>query len=91
MFFGILFNAFTALGEISQMYSQRPIIVFKPCNYSDEKQKHKSQALYHPAADALATFLADIPVKLLSTTIFDLVLYFMTGLSRTRAYSLELC
>jgi hypothetical protein len=27
MFFGILFNAFTALGEISQMYSQRPIIV----------------------------------------------------------------
>jgi hypothetical protein len=27
MFFGILFNAFSALGEISQMYSQRPIIV----------------------------------------------------------------
>lgn len=27
MFFGILFNAFTALGEISQMYAQRPIIV----------------------------------------------------------------
>lgn len=27
MFFGILFNAFTALGEISQLYSQRPIIV----------------------------------------------------------------
>jgi len=47
------------------------------------KQKHKSQALYRPSADALATYLADIPVKLLSTTIFDLVLYFMTGLSRT--------
>jgi hypothetical protein len=27
MFFGILFNAFAAMGEISQMYSQRPIIV----------------------------------------------------------------
>jgi len=27
MFFGILFNAFQALGEISQMYEQRPIIV----------------------------------------------------------------
>jgi hypothetical protein len=27
MFFGILFNAFSAMGEISQMYSQRPIIV----------------------------------------------------------------
>jgi hypothetical protein len=28
MFFGILFNAFAALGEISQQYAQRPIIVF---------------------------------------------------------------
>lgn len=27
MFFGILFNAFAALGEISQQYAQRPIIV----------------------------------------------------------------
>jgi len=27
MFFGILFNAFTAMGEISNMYAQRPIIV----------------------------------------------------------------
>jgi len=27
MFFGILFNAFTALGEIGQQYSQRPIVV----------------------------------------------------------------
>jgi ABC-type multidrug transport system permease subunit len=32
----------------------------------------------------MASFIAEIPVKLLSTTIFDLVLYFMTGLSRTR-------
>jgi hypothetical protein len=27
MFFGILFNAFSAMGEISTLYSQRPIIV----------------------------------------------------------------
>ena len=42
------------------------------------------QALYHPSADALASFLAELPVKLLTTTVFDLVLYFMTGLGRTR-------
>jgi len=52
---------------------------------ADLEAKHKAQALYHPAADAFASFLADIPVKLLSTTIFDIVLYFMTGLSRTGA------
>jgi len=53
------------------------------------QQKHKSQALYHPAADALATLIADIPVKLLSTTIFDIILYFMTGLSRTGGSNFE--
>lgn len=88
MFFGILFNAFTAMGEISQQYSQRPIIViFAMSCFTDRQQKHKAQALYRPSADALATYLADIPVKLVSATIFDLVLYFMTGLSRTRELS----
>ena len=36
MFFGILFNAFTALGEISQMYSQRPIIVYTVMKEADQ-------------------------------------------------------
>lgn len=72
LFFAILFNALQAMSEVAALYSQRPIIA-----------KHKSYALYHPSADALGQLLADIPIKLAVLTCFNLILYFMTNLSRT--------
>lgn len=72
LFFAILFNALQAMSEVSALYEQRPIIA-----------KHKSYALYHPSADALAQLLADIPIKLATLTCFDVILYFLTNLSRT--------
>lgn len=72
LFFAILFNALQAMSEVASLYEQRPIIA-----------KHKSYALYHPSADALAQLVADIPIKLATLTCFDVILYFLTNLSRT--------
>jgi hypothetical protein len=50
MFFGILFNAFTALGEISQQYSQRPIIVgFPACPFLTDSKNTKHKRSIVPA------------------------------------------
>lgn len=72
IFFAILFNALAALSEVAALYEQRPIIA-----------KHKSYALYHPSADALGQIFADIPIKLVVLTCFDVILYFLSNLSRT--------
>lgn len=72
IFLAILFNALSSIGEISGLYSQRPIV-----------EKHNSYAFYHPATEAIAGIVADIPVKLLSATVFNLVLYFLAQLRYT--------
>jgi ATP-binding cassette, subfamily G (WHITE), member 2, PDR len=38
--------------------------------------------LYHPAAEAVASMLCDMPYKVLNCIIFNITLYFMTGLRR---------
>ncbi|TIA11450.1 putative ABC multidrug transporter [Aureobasidium pullulans] len=71
LFFAVLLNALTAMNEINSLYAQRPIV-----------EKHKSYALYHPATEAIAGVVADIPVKFVTTTVFNLILYFLAGLRR---------
>lgn len=71
LFMAILLNALTAISEISSLYAQRPIV-----------EKHSSYAFYHPATEAAAGLVADIPVKFATATIFNVVLYFMAGLRR---------
>jgi len=45
--------------------------------------KHKSWALYRPAATTLAATLADLPINCLAIFFFSVVLYFMIGLAAT--------
>ncbi|KAI5241291.1 putative ABC multidrug transporter [Aureobasidium subglaciale] len=71
LFFAVLLNALTAMNEINSLYAQRPIV-----------EKHKSYALYHPATEAIAGIVSDIPVKFVTTTVFNLILYFLSGLRR---------
>jgi ABC-type multidrug transport system ATPase subunit len=71
LFFATLFNAIQTLSEIGTQYAQRPIV-----------QRQKTYAMYHPFIDALASMVADYPYKLLTVSIFDIVLYFMAGLKR---------
>ena len=74
LFFAVLFQSLQSMSEIVNFFSQRPII-----------QRHNTFALYRPSADALAQIFADIPIKLIIITLFDLILYFMTNLFREPA------
>ncbi|KAM0351170.1 hypothetical protein ACHAPU_002955 [Fusarium lateritium] len=71
LFMGILMNALAAISEINNLYAQRPIV-----------EKHASYAFYHPAAEAISGMVADIPIKFVSATVFNIILYFLAGLRR---------
>lgn len=71
LFFAVLLNALQAMNEINSLYAQRPIV-----------EKHKSYALYHPATEAIAGIVSDVPVKFVTTVVFDIILYFLAGLRR---------
>ena len=73
LFFAVLLNALTAMSEINNLYAQRPIV-----------EKQNSYAFYHPATEAIASVLADVPVKFLLSVAFNIILYFLAGL-RPRA------
>ena len=70
--FSLFFNALLALSELTNAYSARPILL-----------KHKLFAFYRPAAYALAQLATDIPIIFVQVSCFDLVVYFLTNLSRT--------
>jgi ABC-type multidrug transport system ATPase subunit len=72
LFFSILYNALIALSEVTDSFTGRPILA-----------KHRSFALYHPAAICIAQIAADLPILLFQVTHFGLVLYFMVGLKAT--------
>jgi len=74
LFMAVLLNALTSISEITNLYAQRPIV-----------EKHASYAFYHPAAEAAAGVLADIPIKFVIATVFNIILYFMAGLRREPA------
>ncbi|KAJ5566187.1 hypothetical protein N7535_007825 [Penicillium sp. DV-2018c] len=71
LFFAVLLNALTAMSEINSLYSQRPIV-----------EKHASFAFYHPATEAIAGVLSDIPVKFALSVVFNIILYFLANLKR---------
>jgi ABC-type multidrug transport system permease subunit len=69
LFLALLFNSLLAMSEVTNSFSGRPVLA-----------KHKSFALYHPAAFCIAQIAADIPVLLIQVSHFSIVLYFMVGL-----------
>jgi hypothetical protein len=71
LFFAVMLNALSAMNEINSLYSQRAIV-----------EKHASYAFYHPATEAIAGVVSDIPIKFAITVVFNLILYFMTNLRR---------
>ena len=69
LFFAILLNALISIGEINNLYDQRPIV-----------EKHASYAFYHPWTEAMAGIVSDIPVKFMIAVFFNIILYFLAGL-----------
>lgn len=72
IFFATLTNAFSSQLEMMSLYAQRPIV-----------EKHARYALYRPSAEALASMLTGLPSKFLNSILFNIILYFMTGLRLT--------
>lgn len=60
------------MAEIAVLFQQRPIIL----------RQYKA-ALYHPFVDAIALTLSDLPVTIISTSVFCITMYFIVGLQRT--------
>ncbi|KHN93838.1 ABC transporter [Metarhizium album ARSEF 1941] len=69
-FFALLFNSLLSMSEVTESFNGRPVLL-----------KHKSFALFHPAAFCIAQIAADIPVILFQVSAFSVVLYFMVGLT----------
>ncbi|KAK6503559.1 hypothetical protein TWF481_008573 [Arthrobotrys musiformis] len=71
LFFAVLLNGFSSALEILTLYAQRPII-----------EKHDKYALYRPSAEAVSSMIVDMPQKITSAIVFNIILYFMTNLRR---------
>ncbi|KAI5955256.1 CDR3 [Candida jiufengensis] len=71
MYYSLLFNAYSSVLEIYTIYEGRPIV-----------QKHKEYALYPPMADAIGSIFGDLPLKLITSILFNLILYFMVNFKR---------
>ncbi|RYO74958.1 hypothetical protein DL764_010640 [Monosporascus ibericus] len=56
---------------ILTLYAKRPIV-----------EKQSRYALYHPSAEAIASVICAMPYQIANTIVFNLCLYFMTGLRR---------
>ena len=72
LFFTLTINALLAITEINGLYEQRPIVA-----------KHASYAFCAPIAEAMASVLADLPVKFLANVAFNIILYFLANLRET--------
>ncbi|KAK7219456.1 hypothetical protein V2G26_007459 [Clonostachys chloroleuca] len=57
--------------EILTRFVQHPII-----------EKYIRYAFYHPSAEVVASFICDLPSKIISSIALNLTLYFMTNLRR---------
>jgi len=72
LFLAVLFTTLVPLAEIPTLYGQRSIVL-----------RHKKSAMYHPFIEAFAMTLADIPITLITLTIYSIVLYFVVGLQES--------
>ncbi|SCU81027.1 LANO_0B01794g1_1 [Lachancea nothofagi CBS 11611] len=68
-YFSILYASLMGLAKIS--LESRSIM-----------EKHKTYSLYHPAAEAFASSASEFPFRFLSQTVFYILLFFLSGLTR---------
>ncbi|KAF8583992.1 hypothetical protein K439DRAFT_1617076 [Ramaria rubella] len=72
IFVAMLVSCLDAFGEMPSQMMGRPIL-YKQTNYG----------FYRPAAIAIANMLADLPFSAIRILIFNIIIYFMTNLSRS--------
>ncbi|KAI1390594.1 ABC transporter [Hypoxylon trugodes] len=72
LFFTSLVNTTLAAFESVALWDDRPII-----------EKHVQYGFYHAFTEAVASFVCDLPNKLILTFVFNFPLYFLSNLHRT--------
>jgi ABC-type multidrug transport system ATPase subunit len=72
LFSALLLNAMVTVTEIFQTQGNKPII-----------EKQVSYRFYRPAVEAWSSILLSIPLKFITATVFNIVLYFLSGLRKT--------
>ncbi|KAF7183039.1 hypothetical protein CNMCM7691_002874 [Aspergillus felis] len=72
LFFATLLNALISVTEINSFYDQRPIV-----------EKQASYAFVYPFAEAFGGIIADLPIKLLSAVLSNVIIYFLGSLRYT--------
>lgn len=72
LFFILLFNALLALAEQTAAFEAKPILL-----------KHKNFSFYRPSAYAIAQTVVDVPLVFIQVVIFDVIIYWMAGLTAT--------
>ncbi|KAJ3541868.1 hypothetical protein NM208_g4402 [Fusarium decemcellulare] len=72
LFFTSLINTTLAAFESVALWDDRPVI-----------EKHSRYRFYHPFTEAVASFLCDVPNKIVLTFAFNLPVYFLSNLRRT--------
>ncbi|KDQ32534.1 hypothetical protein PLEOSDRAFT_153783 [Pleurotus ostreatus PC15] len=72
LFFALFLPALFTMSEIPSLFNQRPIV-----------RRHERAAMYHPMIEALAMTIVDIPVTIITTLIYSVVLYFLAGLQQS--------
>lgn len=75
VFIALLCNSLVSMSEVTDSFTGRPVLL-----------KHKSFAMYHPAAFCIAQIAADIPLILLQVSTFSVVEYFMVGLTASAGH-----
>ncbi|TIC93490.1 Multidrug resistance protein CDR2 [Colletotrichum higginsianum] len=81
LFFALMFNAFGSQLEVLTIYAERPVV-----------EKHvRRYALHRPSAQAVASYLCDLPYKLANMLVFNVLVYFMANLRRAPAAFFFFC
>ena len=60
------------MAEIPALFNQRPIVA-----------RHQKAAMYHPMIESMALTLVDIPITLVTISLFGTVIYFLVDLQST--------
>ncbi|KAG7139118.1 ABC multidrug transporter C like protein [Verticillium longisporum] len=71
VFFALLFNAFASELEVLTLYIQRPVV-----------EKHNRYAFYHQSAEAISSYVLELPYKVTNAILFNTIVYFLANLRR---------
>lgn len=71
IFFALLFNAFASQLEVLTIYDERPVV-----------EKQNRYAFYHQSAQAISSYMIDLPYKIVNMFVFNIIIYFMANLRR---------